>query len=120
MLLAAILPPANLPGSPTVGAVQWIEGVVTGTLGTAIGVIAIAGVGYQLLTGNLDWRRGAKVVLGCFILFGAPQIVNGLLGVVRGEGASVPTREASPLRSPPKMPPGFDPYAGASVPNPQR
>jgi type IV secretion system protein VirB2 len=41
-------------------------------------VIAIAGVGFMMLTGRLNWRYGATVILGCFIIFGASALVAGI------------------------------------------
>ncbi|MDR3401427.1 MAG: FG-GAP-like repeat-containing protein [Chthoniobacter sp.] len=50
---------------------------------TRTGVIDLAGggpaepvgvVGFMMLTGRLNWRYGATVILGCFILFGAASI----------------------------------------------
>ena len=49
-----------------------------GTAATVTAVIAVAIVGYMMLTGRIDWRRGAIVILGCFILFGAATIVAGI------------------------------------------
>lgn len=63
---------------PIVSAVQWLQGTLLGTVATVIAVIAIACVGLLMLTGRVDWRRGAVVVLGCFILFGAVSIVAGI------------------------------------------
>jgi type IV secretion system protein VirB2 len=31
-----------------------------------------------MLTGRMNWRYGATVILGCFILFGAASIVGGI------------------------------------------
>jgi type IV secretion system protein VirB2 len=41
-------------------------------------VIAVASVGFMMLTGRMNWRYGAVVILGCFILFGAASIVAGI------------------------------------------
>jgi type IV secretion system protein VirB2 len=41
-------------------------------------VIAVAAVGFMMLTGRINWRYGVTVVLGCFILFGAASIVAGI------------------------------------------
>jgi hypothetical protein len=46
---------------------------------------------------RIDLRRGLSVVLGCFILFGAPTIVKGLRGV--GNGAISETHDADVPRS---------------------
>lgn len=32
----------------------------------------------MMLTGRVNWRHGAVVILGCFILFGAASIVAGI------------------------------------------
>lgn len=61
-----------------VGALNWLEGTLLGTVATVAAVIAIASVGFMLLTGRMDWRYGVTVILGCFILFGAGAIVAGI------------------------------------------
>ena len=61
-----------------VGAVQWMQGTLLGTLATVAAVIAVAVVGMMMLTGRINWRYGATVILGCFILFGAASIVAGI------------------------------------------
>jgi type IV secretion system protein VirB2 len=43
-----------------------------------VAVIAVASVGFLMLTGRINWRYGATVILGCFILFGAASIVGGI------------------------------------------
>ena len=63
---------------PIVGAVQWLQGTLLGTVATVLAVIAIAIVGLMMLTGRMNWRYGATVILGCFILFGAASIVAGI------------------------------------------
>ena len=69
-------------GSGTVlSAVNWVQGTLLGNVATAAAVIAVGAVGLMMLTGRLDWRRGAVVILGCFILFGAASIVGGIRSV---------------------------------------
>lgn len=63
---------------PLVGAVHWLEGTLLGTVATVVAVIAVAAVGFMMLTGRINWRYGATVILGCFILFGAASIVAGI------------------------------------------
>lgn len=63
---------------PIVSAVQWLQGTLLGTLATAVAVIAVACVGLLMLSGRINWRHGAVVILGCFILFGAVSIVAGI------------------------------------------
>lgn len=61
-----------------VSAVQWLQGTLLGTVATVVAVIAVATVGFMMLTGRINWRYGATVILGCFILFGAASIVAGI------------------------------------------
>lgn len=61
-----------------VGAMSWLQGTLLGTVATVAAVIAIAAVGFMMLTGRMNWRYGATVILGCFILFGAGAIVAGI------------------------------------------
>jgi type IV secretion system protein VirB2 len=61
-----------------VSAVGWLQGTFLGTVATVAAVIAVAAVGFMMLTGRINWRYGATVILGCFILFGAGSIVAGI------------------------------------------
>lgn len=63
---------------PIVSAAQWLQGTLLGTVGTVVAVIAVACAGLMMLTGRINWRYGAVVILGCFILFGAVSIVAGI------------------------------------------
>ena len=64
--------------SVLVSAVNWLQGTLLGTVATVVAVIAVASVGFMMLTGRINWRHGATVILGCFILFGAASIVAGI------------------------------------------
>jgi type IV secretion system protein VirB2 len=61
-----------------VSAVRWLQGTLLGTVATVVAIIAVAAVGMLMLTGRINWRYGATVILGCFILFGAASIVAGI------------------------------------------
>ncbi|UAL09182.1 TrbC/VirB2 family protein [Caulobacter segnis] len=63
---------------PIIAALGWVQGTLLGNVATAVAVIAVAMVGFMMLTGRINWRMGATVVLGCFILFGATTIVGGI------------------------------------------
>lgn len=63
---------------PLVAAVHWLQNTLLGTIATVAAVIAVAAVGFLMLTGRINWRYGATVILGCFILFGAASIVAGI------------------------------------------
>jgi|TARA_R100001224_G_C3966163_1_gene130872 type IV secretion system protein VirB2 len=88
-VLAAFLTPsaafaqaADPVGSgPIVAALGWLQGTLLGNVATAVAVMAVAAVGFMMLTGRLNWRFGATVIIGVFILFGAASIVAGIQGV---------------------------------------
>jgi type IV secretion system protein VirB2 len=63
---------------PLVAAVGWLQGTLLGNVATAVAVIAVAAVGFGMLTGRINWKHGATVVLGLFVLFGAASIVAGV------------------------------------------
>lgn len=70
---------ANPQGSgPIVAALAWLQGTLMGNVATAVAVMAVAAVGFMMLTGRLNWRFGATVIIGCFVLFGAGAIVTGI------------------------------------------
>ncbi len=76
---AALAQTADPQGSgPIVSALQWLQGTLMGHVATAVAVMAVAAVGFMMLTGRLNWRFGATVILGCFVLFGAGAIVSGI------------------------------------------
>jgi len=76
---------ANPQGSgPIVAALAWLQGTLMGNVATAVAVMAVAAVGFMMLTGRLNWRFGATVIFGCFILFGAGAIVSGIQSVAVG------------------------------------
>lgn len=65
---------------PIVAALGWLQGTLLGNVATAVAVMAVAAVGFMMLTGRLNWRFGATVIIGVFILFGAGTIVAGIQG----------------------------------------
>ncbi|MXP10332.1 type VI secretion protein [Altererythrobacter halimionae] len=69
---------------PIVGALSWMQGTLLGTVATTVAVIAVAAVGFMMLTGRMNWRFGATVILGTFILFGAASIVGGIQAAAGG------------------------------------
>lgn len=64
--------------SPITAGLLWLQGTLLGNVATAIAVMAVAAVGFMMLTGRMNWRFGATVVIGLFILFGASTIVAGI------------------------------------------
>ena len=66
------------------GAMSWLQGTLMGTVATVVAVMAVAMVGFMMLTGRMNWRHGTVVILGCFILFGATSIVAGIRAAAAG------------------------------------
>lgn len=77
---AALAAPAG--SGPINAAMGWLQGTLMGNVATAVAVIAIAMVGFMMLTGRMNWRFGATVIIGCFILFGSASIVAGIQSTV--------------------------------------
>lgn len=69
---------------PIVAALGWLQGTLLGNVATAVAVMAVAAVGFMMLTGRMNWRFGATVIIGCFILFGASAIVSGIQSAAAG------------------------------------
>lgn len=82
LAISALLPGtahADPAGSgPIVAALGWMQGTLMGNVATTVAVIAVAMVGFMMLTGRLNWRFGGTVIMGCFILFGSASIVAGI------------------------------------------
>ena len=103
--------------TPIEAAAEWLGALATGSLAIGLCVVAIAVIGLLMLSGRLPVRRGMRVVLGCFVLLGAPVIAAALMELA-GQGSVEATRsspdEPAPARAPlPKS--TYDPYAGASL-----
>ncbi len=116
--------PASFLSDPSgshaiVAAVAWLQATAIGTIALTIATLAVASVGFGMLTGRTDWRRGATVICGCFILLGAASVAAGMRAAAEGMGG-MPLGPAVALAEPPlptkvetPLPP--DPYAGASI-----
>lgn len=127
--MTAALPSSVRVGSETgegvvfLSAAHWIEAVLLGPVATSIAVIAVASIGLLMLSGRVRMRRGATVIVGCFILFGAASIAHGLRGTAASLAAAPPPQPMPPQSAPPPAPlppppapaPPADPYAGASI-----
>lgn len=122
--------PVSLADSPAgssvfVTAVAWLQDILLGTVATSIAIVAIAAMGFGMLTGRINIRHGVSVILGCFILFGASSIVSSLRLAVGGDYAEAPppviaapppAPTPTPRPNPTKSPQPVDPYPGASMP----
>lgn len=104
-----------------VEALLWISDLLTGTIAVSIATIAVAVTGISMLSGRMPHQRAAMVVLGCFIVFGARFVAEGLSGL---SGAQV---EPAISRISIDEPPEFaapdtsdrrnDLYPGAAIPD---
>lgn len=70
--------------SPLLAALNWVQGTLLGNLATTAAVIAVAVIGYLMLVGRFDWRRGIVTLVGIFIIFGAVTIVAGIRSLAGG------------------------------------
>jgi type IV secretory pathway VirB2 component (pilin) len=74
----------DAPIGPVAGnAGDWLGGLLGGELATALCIIAIAMLGFMMLSGRLPIRTGLKVVAGCFLLLSASLVAGGLQGVAQ-------------------------------------
>lgn len=68
--------------SPLGEAAGWMGQTLFGTLSVTLCVLAVAAVGLMMLSGRMPVRRGIEVVIGCFILLGAPAIAAGFTALI--------------------------------------
>ena len=89
-------------------------------MATGVAVLAVAFLGFGMLAGRIVWQTCARVVLGIFILFGAPMIARELMTLGRdGEAVASGQLAADGLPQEPAVPKNAqvaDPYAGAGLP----
>lgn len=117
-------------GQPSVfgAALSWIVAALTGSIAVSLAVIAVALLGLSLLRGHVDMQRAVRVVIGCFLIFGAHAVAAGFMGLAghhvlahdepsEPKIAAPPSPPPMPIAPPPSAPSGYDPYAGASVPH---
>jgi type IV secretion system protein VirB2 len=109
--------------SPMTDSARWLLELLTGPAATIVAIIAVATIGFALLQGRIDLRRGASIVLGIFIVFGAPAIAEALLAITQPSGAAWPVASPAPII--PDLATAqsgssqsvYDPYAGAALPD---
>lgn len=63
--------------SPVTGFFTTLGTALTGTLGRAVGLVALAGVGLAFMTGRMNWMLAGSIALGLAILFGAATVLSG-------------------------------------------
>lgn len=103
---------------PFTEALGWITGTLLGSASLALCILAVAFVGFSMLTGRLSIKLGLRVVLGCFILLSAPFIASAFLQLPLQSNNVPPPEPLSVAAENPRedLPPAdYDPYAGASL-----
>lgn len=107
------------PAQPVLAdASGWVTAAMSGSLAIGLCVLAVAFVGLLLMSGRLAVREALRVVLGCFVLLGAPAIALGLQGMSQENAQPGAPAEPLVVEAPPPapLPPStYDPYAGASL-----
>lgn len=105
-------------GRPIEASIDWITGTLLGTVALSLCILAVAVVGLMMLAGQMPVKHGLRVVLGCFILLGAPVIASAFLQAAPS-GMAVSAVSPIPMEADPRadIPAAdYDPYAGASLP----
>ena len=99
-------------------ATQWVSSLLLGSVATTVALLAIAGAGLLMLAGCLPKRRAARLLLGCFILFSAATIANGIVQTLASPSPP-PSQVELTLQytAATPRPSSLDPYGGASVPD---
>ncbi|MFA5990327.1 MAG: TrbC/VirB2 family protein [Sphingomonas sp.] len=97
-------------------AVGWVEQLLLGSAASAVAILGVATVGALMLTGRADWRLGARVISGCFLVFSATTIAGGLTDRAPPPRDVVNPTSIAAIALPVARPPvnNFDPYAGAA------
>lgn len=109
-------------GNALLSGVTWVRDAITGTTASVVATLAVAGIGLLMLQGRLPLRRGATVILGAFVIFGAATTAEGLLALAQAGGSEydaqgpVSSELPPPAIKPPAQSQAYDPYGGASVP----
>lgn len=100
-------------------AIEWIVALLTGTMATIVAILAVAIVGISFLWGRVHLSQAFRVVIGCFIIFGAGLLASGLGSLGAGSGDTAEPLAASQppvFRAPEVIEGAYQPYPGAAVP----
>lgn len=116
-LTLAALPFSANQGDALDSAAGWLVQLMTGSVAVTLAVIAVASIGLLLFLGRTDARMAAGVVIGSFVLLGAPVIATALMGFAEHSESLSARALAQPIVEPRAGlgPSNYDPYAGASL-----
>lgn len=95
----------SLSADPFAALAAMITALLNGPLATTLAVIAVAFFGLQLLGGTIDMRRAGRLVIGCFLVFGASTLAAGLMSAARGWAGEAPRNATISTTIVPSAPP---------------
>ncbi len=75
--MAFISPAAAQDLSPITTMLTAIGTALTGPVGRALGLVALAAVGILFMMGRMNWLYAGSVIVGLVILFGSATILAG-------------------------------------------
>lgn len=105
-----MIEPLNASGaSAIILATSWLTSEPLGSFVTSIAVIAIATMGLLLLFGRIDIRRAARLLVGCFVVFGASAIARGIFDAVSVSPGGADVTQASLQPVSPRPPASINP-----------
>lgn len=67
---------------PIQTAMEMIVDFITGPFGRLFAILAVIGLGFLAFVGRLSWFTAGAVLIGFGLVFGAPTIVDQLIGAV--------------------------------------
>lgn len=70
--------------APIEGMLEWVVGVLQGTVARSIAIIAVCFFGFMAMTGRLAWPMLFAIVLGIALVFGAGTLVDALKSASKG------------------------------------
>ena len=101
-------------------AVNWLVVLLTGAAAVSITTLAVAAIGFSLLKGRVRYERFGRVILGCFVIFGAATIASASSALFGSEDA-LGLQQTIPV-APPEFQTdetiegAYQPYPGAANP----
>ncbi len=103
--------------SSIASSLSWINDVLFNQIAISLCIVAVALIGFLMLTGRLPLRRGMQVALGCFVLLGAPVIASAFISGARDMREPLPPPPIATEENPRgDLPPAdYSPYGQASV-----
>lgn len=66
--------------APVEGVLEWVVGVLQGSMARSAGVIAVCVLGYLALIGHMMWVRVLQVAMGMAFIFGGAALVDAVRG----------------------------------------